>query len=79
MLRRESIVAADLNELRGTLGVRAAVQEPTYTVMDLLQHQGGCSGQGRPSVNLPDSCAAKSPARSSWRRARTRAKCVTDR
>jgi cellulose biosynthesis protein BcsQ len=39
MLRRESIVAADLNELRGTLGVRAGVQEPAYTVMDLLQHQ----------------------------------------
>jgi cellulose biosynthesis protein BcsQ len=39
MLRRESIVAADLNELRGTLGVRAGVQEPTYTVMDLLQHR----------------------------------------
>lgn len=39
MLRRESIVAADLNELRGTLGVRAGVQEPAYTVMDLLQHR----------------------------------------
>jgi cellulose biosynthesis protein BcsQ len=37
-LRRESIVAADLNELRGTLGVRADVQQPAYTVMDLLQH-----------------------------------------
>lgn len=39
MLRRESIVAADLNELRGTLGVRAGVQEPAYTVMDVLQSQ----------------------------------------
>lgn len=38
MLRREAIVAADLNELRGTLGVRAGVQDPKYTVMDLLQH-----------------------------------------
>jgi len=27
-LRRESIVAADLNELRGTLGVRAGLQQP---------------------------------------------------
>ena len=39
MLRRESIVAADFNELRGTLGVRAGVQEPAHTVMDLLQHR----------------------------------------
>lgn len=38
-LRRESIVAADLNELRGTLGVRADVQQPVHTVMDLLQGQ----------------------------------------
>lgn len=45
-LRRESIVAADLNELRGTLGVRADVQRPAYTVMDLLQYEGWLSRPG---------------------------------
>jgi cellulose biosynthesis protein BcsQ len=45
-LRRESIVAADLNELRGTLGVRAGVQQPATTVMDLLQYQEWLSRPG---------------------------------
>lgn len=45
-LRRESIVAADLNELRGTLGVRADVQRPAHTVMDLLQYQEWLSRPG---------------------------------
>jgi MinD-like ATPase involved in chromosome partitioning or flagellar assembly len=46
MLRRESIVAADLNELRGTLGVRGDVQQPAHTVMDLLQYQDWLSRPG---------------------------------
>jgi cellulose biosynthesis protein BcsQ len=45
-LRRESIVAADLNELRGTLGVRADVQRPAHTVMDLLQYESWLSRPG---------------------------------
>lgn len=36
-LRRESIVAWDANETRGTLGVRAGVQTPVHTVMDVLE------------------------------------------
>jgi MinD-like ATPase involved in chromosome partitioning or flagellar assembly len=52
MLRRESIVAADLNELRGTLGVRADVQDPTHTVMDLLQHHESLSHPGAPVGDL---------------------------
>jgi cellulose biosynthesis protein BcsQ len=46
MLRRESIVVADLNELRGTLGVRAGVQQPAHTVMDLLQYEDWLSRPG---------------------------------
>jgi MinD-like ATPase involved in chromosome partitioning or flagellar assembly len=50
-LRRESIVAADLNELRGTLGVRADVQRPAHTVMDLLQYE---DWQSRPGAAVGD-------------------------
>jgi MinD-like ATPase involved in chromosome partitioning or flagellar assembly len=37
--RREASVVGDLNPLRGTLGIRAGVQDPPYTIMDVLQHQ----------------------------------------
>lgn len=37
-LRRESIVVGDLNPLRGTLGIRAGVQEPRHTILDLLRN-----------------------------------------
>jgi MinD-like ATPase involved in chromosome partitioning or flagellar assembly len=36
--RREASVVGDLNPLRGTLGIRAGVQDPPYTIMDVLQH-----------------------------------------
>lgn len=52
MLRRESIIAADLNELRGTLGVRAGVQQPAHTMMDLLQYQDWLGRPGAPVGDL---------------------------
>jgi cellulose biosynthesis protein BcsQ len=51
-LRRESIVAADFNELRGTLGVRAGVQQPARTVTDLLEHREWLTRPGAPVGDL---------------------------
>jgi cellulose biosynthesis protein BcsQ len=51
-LRRESIVAADFNELRGTLGVRAGTQQPARTVTDLLEHREWLIRPGAPVGDL---------------------------
>lgn len=47
--RREPVVAWDVNELRGTLGRRAEVTEPSMTVTDLLAASGELA---RPDVEV---------------------------
>lgn len=50
--RREANVVVDLNPLRGTLGIRAGVQDPPYTIIDLLQHQEWLQRPGSPLGDL---------------------------